>query len=122
MHVRYVGDNVVFFRIDSIHSPGPGCGSGFLFRSPPYQLAKAQCKDYASAAIIVDADAAALCLHDFCHDGKPWPAPGLPFPLSRQNRSKICFRCSAGIPGPRSATLMAAFAGMLTVTSVDGGA
>jgi len=23
MHVHYVGDNVVFFRIDSIHSPGP---------------------------------------------------------------------------------------------------
>jgi len=47
MHVRYVGDNVVFFRIDSIHSPGPGCGSVFLFRSHR-QLAKAQCKDYAS--------------------------------------------------------------------------
>jgi hypothetical protein len=26
--MRYFGDNVVFFRIDSIH------GSGFLFRSP----------------------------------------------------------------------------------------
>jgi hypothetical protein len=32
--MRYFGDNVVFFWIDSIHSPGPGCGSGFLFRSP----------------------------------------------------------------------------------------
>jgi hypothetical protein len=57
-------DNVVFFRIDSIRSPGPG--SGFLFRLP-HRLAKAQCKDYASAGIVVDADAAVLCLHDFCH-------------------------------------------------------
>ena len=70
MHVRYFDDNVVFFRIESIRSPGPGCGSGFLFRSP-HQLAKAQCKDCVSAGIVVDADAAVLCLHNFCHDGKP---------------------------------------------------
>jgi len=70
MHVRYFDDNVVFFRIESIRSPGPGCGSGFLFRAP-HQLAKAQCKDYVSAGIVVDADAAVPCLHDFCHDGKP---------------------------------------------------
>ncbi|HMA72950.1 MAG TPA: hypothetical protein VKP67_15940 [Xanthobacteraceae bacterium] len=70
MHVRYFDDNVVFFRIDSIHSPGPCCGSGF-FISLTLQLAKAQCKDCVSAGIVVDADAAVLCLHDFCHDGKP---------------------------------------------------
>jgi hypothetical protein len=56
-------------RLDSFTCV-PGCGSGFLFRSP-HQLAKAQCKDYASAGIVVDADAAVLCRHDFCHDGKP---------------------------------------------------
>jgi hypothetical protein len=53
-------DNVVFFRIDSIRSPGPGCSSGFLFRAP-HQLAKAQCKDYAIGGIVVDADATVLC-------------------------------------------------------------
>jgi hypothetical protein len=33
--MRYFGDNVVFFRIDSIHSPGPGCGSGFFISLTP---------------------------------------------------------------------------------------
>ena len=107
MHARYFDDNVVFFRVDSIHSPGPGCGSVFLFRSP-----KAQCKKtMPPPGIVVDADAAVLCLHNFLVTmASPSAAPWLPFPLSRQNRSKICFRCSAGIPGPRSTTLMAAFA------------
>jgi hypothetical protein len=31
MHARYFGDNVVFFRIDSIHPPSPGCGCGSAF-------------------------------------------------------------------------------------------
>jgi len=31
--MRYFGDNVVFFRIDSIHSPGPAAAA-VLFRSP----------------------------------------------------------------------------------------
>jgi hypothetical protein len=32
--MRYFGDNVVFFRIDSIRSPDPGGGSGFYFAHP----------------------------------------------------------------------------------------
>jgi len=39
MHVRYFDDNVVFFRIDLIHSPGPCYGRGF-FISLTHQLAK----------------------------------------------------------------------------------
>jgi len=43
MHVRYFDDNVVFFRIESIRSPGPGCGSGFLI-SLTHRLAKRNVK------------------------------------------------------------------------------
>jgi hypothetical protein len=46
--MRYFGDNVVFFRIDSIHSPGPGCGSGFLFR-PPLSWPKRNVKTHGAA-------------------------------------------------------------------------
>jgi hypothetical protein len=44
-----------------------------LFRSP-HQRAKAQCKYYASVGIVVDADAAALCVPDIYHDGRLYPS------------------------------------------------
>jgi hypothetical protein len=59
-----------FFGSSRFVHLAPAAVAVFLFRSPN-QLAKAQCKDYVSAGIVVDADAAVLCLHDFCHDGKP---------------------------------------------------
>ena len=69
MRVHYFDDIVAFFGSSRFVRLAPAAVAVFLFRSP-HQLAKAQCKDF-SAGIIVDADAAALCLHDFCHDGKP---------------------------------------------------
>jgi hypothetical protein len=39
----------------------------------PRQRAKALSKDYACAGIFVNADTAALCLRDFCHDGQALP-------------------------------------------------
>jgi hypothetical protein len=34
MHVRYFDDNVVFFWIESIRSPGACCDSNFYFARP----------------------------------------------------------------------------------------
>jgi len=70
--------------LDSFTSPGRFCGASFLL--PTYEVAEAQCEDCAPAWIVVDADAAVMCLHDFHHNGK----------------SKPCSRASFATPTPES--------------------
>jgi hypothetical protein len=70
--MRYFDDNVIFFRIHSIHPPDP-LRQRFLFPSP-HQLVKAQCKYHTSAGLVVDADAVAMCVPDIRHDCKTYPS------------------------------------------------
>src|SRR5262245_459223 len=70
MHVRYFGDNMVFFGSTRFIHLAPAAAA-FSYFAHPISWPKHNVKTMPPPGIAVDADAAVVCLHDFCHDGKP---------------------------------------------------
>ncbi len=70
MHVRYFDDNVVFFRIDPIHSSGMRPRS---FSFSRHQLAQ---RTMPALGLSPMPMLPMMRLNDFCHEGKPSPHLG----------------------------------------------
>jgi hypothetical protein len=77
-------------RLDSSTCP-PGAAAVFISLTP--SAGESACKDYAAAGIVVDLMPPCCIVMISVTMASTSPAPGVPRPLSRQNRSKICFRC-----------------------------
>ncbi len=108
MHVRYFDDNVVFFRIDPIHSSGMRLRS---FSFSRHQLAKAQ-RTMPALGLSPTPMLPMMRLNDFCHEGKPSPHLGFLYHSSRAaigqanggvyQYARLSPRSAAGVSNGRS--------------------